>query len=33
MLKGQRLPMVKVKTNWWINKLKEKYPNNWKELE
>ena len=21
MMKGQRLPMCKVKTNWWINKL------------
>lgn len=32
-MKGQRLPKVKVKTNWWLNKLKEKYPDNWKELE
>lgn len=31
-LSGQRLPMVKVKTNWWMNKLKEKYPNEWEEL-
>ena len=21
LMKGQRLPMCKVKTNWWINKL------------
>lgn len=33
LMKGQRLPMVKVKTNWWLNKLKEKYPDNWKEME
>lgn len=33
LMKGQRLPKVKVKTNWWLNKLKEKYPDNWKELE
>lgn len=33
LMKGQRLPMVKVKTNWWLNKLKEKYPNNWAEME
>lgn len=33
LMKGQRLPKVKVKTSWWLNKLKEKYPDNWKELE
>ena len=33
LMKGQRLPKVKIKTDWWLNKLKEKYPNNWKELE
>lgn len=33
LMKGQRLPMVKIKTEWWINKLKEKYPTNWKEME
>lgn len=32
-MKGQRLPMAKVKTNWWVNKLKEKYPDSWKEME
>lgn len=25
MMKGQRMPKVKIKTNWWINKLHEKY--------
>ena len=30
--KGQRLPKVKVKTNWWLNKVKENYPDNWEEL-
>jgi len=32
-LKGQRLPKVKVKTFWWLNKLKSLYPTNWEELE
>lgn len=30
--KGQYLPKAKVKTNWWLNKVKENYPNNWEEL-
>lgn len=33
LMKGQRLPKVKVKTNWWLNKLKSTYPERWKELE
>lgn len=34
LLKGQRRPSVKVKTNWWLNKLHSDYPENkWKELE
>jgi len=33
LLKGQRLPKVKVKTNWWLDKLKETYPERYKELE
>lgn len=34
LMKGQRLPMVKVKTNWWINKVHEKFPEEkWRELE
>lgn len=33
LMKGQRLPKVKVKTNWWLNKLKATYPDRWKELE
>ncbi len=33
LLKGQRLPKVKIKTNWWLNKLKQKYPETWMELE
>lgn len=30
-LKGQRLPKCKVKTLWWLEKVKEKYPNDWEE--
>lgn len=30
--KGQRLPKVKIKTEWWLNKVKERYPKNWEEL-
>ena len=30
--KGQRLPKVKIKTDWWLNKVKENYPDNWEEL-
>lgn len=30
--KGQRLPKVKIKTNWWLNKVKEHYPQNWEQL-
>ena len=30
--KGQYLPKVKIKTNWWINKVKSKYPNSWENL-
>ena len=33
LLKGQRLPKIKIKTNWWLNKLTEIYPERWKELE
>ena len=33
LMKGQRLPKVKVKTDWWLNKLKSTYPERWKELE
>lgn len=34
LLKGQRLPMVKVKTNWWINKLHNTFTEDkWKEME
>lgn len=33
LMKGQKLPKVKVKTQCWLNKLIEKYPSNWKELE
>ena len=33
-LKGQKMPKVKIKTNWWLNKLHSDYPENkWKELE
>lgn len=27
-MKGQRLSKVKIKTNWWLNKLKKTYPKN-----
>lgn len=34
LLKGQRRPSVKVKTNWWLNKLHSTYPEDmWKKLE
>jgi hypothetical protein len=33
LMKGQRLPKVKVKTNWWLNKLKSLYPTDWEKLE
>ena len=34
MMKGQRRPSVKVKTNWWLNKLHSTYPEDmWKTLE
>lgn len=34
LLKGQRRPSVKVKTNWWLNKLHSTYPEEmWKKLE
>ena len=33
-LPGQRLPMCKVKTKWWLNKLHNTFPEDkWKELE
>jgi len=34
LMKGQRLPMCKVKTIWWLNKLHNEYPQDrWEELE
>ena len=34
LLKGQRLPKVKVKTKWWLDKIHEKFsPDLWKDLE
>lgn len=33
LIKGQRMPKCKFKTLWWLNKLKEKYPEEWEELE
>ena len=34
LLKGQRLPMVKVKTKWWLDKLHNRFDEKlWKELE
>ena len=33
LLKGQRLPKTKIKTFWWLDTLKEKYPDRYKELE
>ena len=30
--KGQRLPKVKIKTNWWLNEVKKNYPENWEHL-
>jgi hypothetical protein len=32
-MKGQKLPKVKIKTNWWLDKLKNLYPDTWKKLE
>jgi len=33
LMKGQKLPKVKIKTNWWLNKLKNVYPDTWEKLE
>ena len=34
LMKGQRMPKVKFKTKWWIDKVHEKYPEDmWKDLE
>lgn len=34
LMKGQRLPMCKVKTKWWLEKLHSNFPEEkWKELE
>ena len=34
LLKGQRLPMCKVKTKWWLEQLHSRFPKEmWKELE
>ena len=33
LMKGQRLPKVKIKTKLWLDKLTELYPDRWKELE
>lgn len=34
LLKGQRMPKVKIKTNWWINELHKRYSEDmWEELE
>ncbi len=34
LLKGQRLPMCKIKTNWWINKLHNDFEQElWNKLE
>ena len=34
LMKGQRLPMCKIKTKWWLNKLHSSYPEDmWKKLE
>ena len=34
LLKGQRLPMCKVKTKWWLEQLHNRFPKEmWKELE
>lgn len=32
LMKGQRRPQAKIKTDWWLNTLKSKYVN-WEELE
>lgn len=32
LMKGQRMPKCKVKTNWWMNELTRRYPDRWKEL-
>jgi len=34
LLKGQRMPKVKIKTKWWLDKIHEKFSSDlWKELE
>lgn len=33
LMKGQRLPKCKVKTSWWLNKLKSLYPTDWQKYE
>lgn len=34
LMKGQRMPKVKIKTKWWLDKLHNTYPEEkWKELE
>lgn len=33
LMKGQRLLKCKVKTSWWLNTLKSKYPNDWEKME
>ena len=34
LMSGQRLPMCKTKTKWWLNKLHSSYPEDmWKKLE
>ncbi len=34
IMKGQRMPKVKIKTNWWINELHKRYTEDkWEELE
>lgn len=33
IMKGQRMPKCKFKTNWWLTTLKQRYPDQWKELE
>jgi len=32
LMRGQRMPKCKIKTNWWLTELKNRYVN-WKELE
>lgn len=33
LMKGQRLPKSKIKTSWWLNELKSKFPTDWERLE